>query len=142
MPSQLIYIIKYLYQDDKYILIDGDTQASVQTTHGVNQRCPVSSLLFSIYVNDIGCITQGETGAVTGLPNFRVSNMLYADDLALTANTHTHMQAILNKLQGYAIRKCLTVNTKKFEVICFNFKADGLPQLLYDGDGLPYTDPF
>eukprot|EP00983_Pelagomonas_calceolata_P037087 1136180-Pelagomonas_calceolata.AAC.1 len=112
MPSQLISIIKDLYQDEENILIKGDKRASVQPTRGVKQRCPLSPLLFSIYINGIGWITEGETGAVTGLPNFRVSNMLYADDLVLTANNHTYMQAMLNKLQGYATRKRLTVNTK------------------------------
>eukprot|EP00983_Pelagomonas_calceolata_P051467 1142424-Pelagomonas_calceolata.AAC.7 len=113
-PGQLISIIKGLYQleDDKYILNDGDKWVSVQPMHGVEQGCPLSPLLFSIYVNDVGCIIEGETGALTGLPNFRVSNMLCADDLASTANNHTHMQAMLNKLQGYATRKCLTVNTQ------------------------------
>eukprot|EP00983_Pelagomonas_calceolata_P058720 1145616-Pelagomonas_calceolata.AAC.1 len=101
MPSQLTSIIKNLCQDDKYILIDGNKRASVQLVHGVKQGCPLSPLLFSIYVNDIFHITEGTTGAVTGLPNFYVSNLLYADDLALTANNHTHMQTTLNKLQDY-----------------------------------------
>eukprot|EP00983_Pelagomonas_calceolata_P020777 652984-Pelagomonas_calceolata.AAC.1 len=60
MPSQLIYIIEELYQDDKYILIDGDKQASVQPTHGFKQGCPLLPLLFSIYANDMGCITGGD----------------------------------------------------------------------------------
>eukprot|EP00983_Pelagomonas_calceolata_P013553 433860-Pelagomonas_calceolata.AAC.1 len=34
MPIQLIFITKDLYQDDNYILIDGDKRASVQSTHG------------------------------------------------------------------------------------------------------------
>eukprot|EP00983_Pelagomonas_calceolata_P009970 323354-Pelagomonas_calceolata.AAC.1 len=68
VPSQLISIIKDLYQDEKYIL-DGDKQASVQPTHSVKQGCKLSPLLISIYVNDTGCITEGETGAVTGLPD-------------------------------------------------------------------------
>eukprot|EP00983_Pelagomonas_calceolata_P031806 998312-Pelagomonas_calceolata.AAC.1 len=67
MPSQLILIIKDLCQDDKYILIDRDKRVRVQPMHGVKQGCPLLPLLFSIYVNDIGCITDGETGAMTSL---------------------------------------------------------------------------
>eukprot|EP00983_Pelagomonas_calceolata_P006123 203998-Pelagomonas_calceolata.AAC.1 len=110
--------------------------------HGVRQGCPLSPLLFSIYVNDIGRITEGATGAVTGLTNSYVPNMPYADDLALAANNHTRMQTMFNKLQDYAIRKCLTINTNKSEVVSFNSRAGALPQLLYDGDSLPYTDSF
>eukprot|EP00983_Pelagomonas_calceolata_P001405 47474-Pelagomonas_calceolata.AAC.1 len=49
---------------------------------------------------------------------------------------------MLNKLQDCAIRKCLTVITKKYEVVRFKSRADTLPQLLYDGDSFPYTDSF
>eukprot|EP00983_Pelagomonas_calceolata_P007240 235698-Pelagomonas_calceolata.AAC.1 len=65
MPSQLISIIKD--RDDKYILIDGDKRASVQPTYGFKQGCQLSPILSSIYVNGIGCITNGETGAMTSL---------------------------------------------------------------------------
>eukprot|EP00983_Pelagomonas_calceolata_P017303 542983-Pelagomonas_calceolata.AAC.1 len=66
--------------------------------------------------------------------------MLYSDDLALTANNHTHMHAMSDKLRVYATRKCLTVNAQKNEVACFNFRTDRLPPLLYGVDSLPYTD--
>eukprot|EP00983_Pelagomonas_calceolata_P023434 738093-Pelagomonas_calceolata.AAC.1 len=65
MPSQLISIIKDLYQDDTYILIDGDKRASFQPTHSVKQGCLLSPILFSIYANDVGHITEGATGAMT-----------------------------------------------------------------------------
>eukprot|EP00983_Pelagomonas_calceolata_P016856 530778-Pelagomonas_calceolata.AAC.1 len=68
--------------------------------------------------------------------------MLYADDLALTANNHTHMQAMLNKLQVYATRKYLAVNTQKSEVVCFNSRIVRLPPLLFDGDSLSNTNLF
>eukprot|EP00983_Pelagomonas_calceolata_P012061 386955-Pelagomonas_calceolata.AAC.1 len=34
-------------------LVDGDKQAYVRPTYGVEQGCPISPLLFSIYLNDI-----------------------------------------------------------------------------------------
>eukprot|EP00983_Pelagomonas_calceolata_P002062 69378-Pelagomonas_calceolata.AAC.1 len=36
----------------------------------------------------------------------------------------------------------MPVNIKKSEVVCFNSRAETLPQMLYDGDNLPYTDSF
>eukprot|EP00983_Pelagomonas_calceolata_P037930 1136605-Pelagomonas_calceolata.AAC.1 len=104
MSSQLISIIKYLYQDDKYILIDRDKRATVQPTRGVKQGCPLSPLLFSIYVNDIGCITEGETGAIAELcfwlsPRLAVSSLAFANHHNLANRLH----ALIWLLKTYAI---------------------------------------
>ena len=46
----------------------------------------MSPLLFTLYVNNIDEIADAVQGAVTGTDGFRVTHMLYADDLTLTAN--------------------------------------------------------
>jgi len=69
---------------------------------GVKQGCPLSPLLFSPYVNDIDLIAEGVEGAITGSSTVRVTHMLYADDLCLTANRPDQLQTMLNRLDGYA----------------------------------------
>ena len=59
------------------MLLDGDKSATVQPLLGVKQRCPLSPLLFSIYLNDIDSVTDGAQGALTGIPGFTGKNMLY-----------------------------------------------------------------
>jgi len=43
----------------------------------------------------------------------RVTHMLYADDLTLTANDPVQLQKMLRRLESYAARKGLTVNVQK-----------------------------
>eukprot|EP00983_Pelagomonas_calceolata_P021113 662429-Pelagomonas_calceolata.AAC.1 len=117
MPALLLRAIMEMYQDDKYIMMDGDKRASVHPTNGVKQGrpCPLS--------------WDGVNG---------VSYVLYADDLSLTTNDPGGMQVMLNRLRAYAMRKGLTVNTSKPEVMQFNSRScSSLPTLMYGDVVLP-----
>ncbi len=142
MPRHIVSILKDLYHEDEYTLLDGDKRANMQPFFGVKQGCPLSPLLFSIYMNDIDCLVEGVQGALTGIPNFMVTHLLFADDLSLMSNDHTNVQTMLNRLRAYAQRKSLAVNTLKSEVMCFNSRFDNLPPLYFDVTQLPYTDTF
>ena len=78
----------------------------------VKQGFPLSPLLFLIYLNDVDSLAEGVQGAITGIPNFTVIHMLFADDLSVTSTDHNELQTMLNKLRVYAHKKSLTVNTK------------------------------
>ena len=102
---------------------------------GVKQDCPLSSLLFSLFINDVdNDFGTGFMGAVTGTEGLRVTRMLYADDLTLTANDPVQLQKMLRRLESYAARKGLTVNVQKFNIVNFNaYRNSAVPVFcLYD----------
>jgi len=134
-----------MYENDEYILMDGEKRARVHPTNGVKQGCPLSPLLFSLYINNMGReISEGIEGAVTGDRVNCVSYMLYADDLGLTTYDPGEMQMMLNKFHTYAEKKGLTVNTAKSEVVHFSSKSVSPLQnpFTYDDVVLPEKDRF
>ena len=46
MPSTLLSVIKHMYDNDEYILMDGEKRARVHPTNGVKQGCPLSPSFF------------------------------------------------------------------------------------------------
>ena len=94
-----------MYNRDEYVLKDGDKTARVHPIRGVKQGCPLSPLLFSLYINDIA---EGVSGAIIGTAGVHVSHMLYADDLILLTKEPRAMQIMLSWLAVYARNKHLS----------------------------------
>ncbi len=140
MPSSLLNIIKDLYAEDAYILVDGPKRVPAMPTRGVKQGSPLSPLLFS-HINDIDLIAEGVEGAITGSSTVWVTHMLNADD-CLTANRPDQLQTMLNRLDGYARRKGLTANTAKSEVVHFNSHGCNVPAFSVGDTPLANKDSF
>ena len=140
MPAPLLSVIQDMYNRDEYVLKDGDKTACVHPTRGVKQGCPLSPLLFSLYINDIDDIAEGVSGAITGTAGVHVSHMLYADDLTLLTNEPHDMQIILSRLAVYARNKHLIINTSKSNVVHFNSAGEQVPVFDVGGATLHHGD--
>eukprot|EP00983_Pelagomonas_calceolata_P027148 853954-Pelagomonas_calceolata.AAC.1 len=78
----------------------------------------------------------------------RVTHMLHAYDMCITANHPTVLQIMLDslssnlRLHGYAQKKGLIINVSNSEVVHFNSKGDNAPTFTLGGTYLVQAESF
>jgi len=113
-----------------------------QSVLGVKQGCPLSPLLFGIFLDDFEAYLQQRLGEAAALPTLAgrtVPPLLFADDMFLIATTAAGLQAQLHALQAYCDAKKLTVNTAKTQVMILRPGGGGGNGRLAAGEAFSYA---
>jgi hypothetical protein len=102
-------------------------------TIDVKQGCPLSPLLFGLYIDAL----ESRIVALVGddgpdLAGTAVKLLLYADDLVLMSKSLRGLQKQLDELSAFCKERDLTMNVKKTKVVVFGSRVNSSP-LHYDG---------
>ena len=92
----------------------------ISSNLGLKQGCPLSPLLFNLYINEIAKHLSPTSEDSIMLQNEKITHLVYADDLIILASSKKTLQDKLDKLGKFAEIKELSVNTKKSQVMVFN----------------------
>ena len=92
-----------------------------QSTIGVKQGCPLSPLLFGMFLDDFEMHMQSKVPPTLAqlplLGGCIVPPLLFADDMLLISTSVAGLNAQLRSLQAYCDAKKLTVNAAKTQVV-------------------------
>ena len=86
---------------------------------GLKQGCPLSPLLFNLYIDDVGSVFTDDCAPLE-LHDIKLSHFLYADDMILLSETEEGLQNSLNALHRFSVRKRLEISVKKSKTMVFN----------------------
>ena len=135
--------IMSLYRTTEYAikLKNGHTRA-IQSNLGLKQGCPLSPMLFNLYIDDIKNIFDDKCDPVD-IQDTKINHFLYADDLVILSESKTGLQRCLDKASNFAKTKLLTISVKKSKTMVFNVAGRFIRDIFtLDGKGLEPVQTF
>ena len=112
--------IASMYMKTEYsIKLNSGHSHAIHSNLGLKQGCPLSPLLFNLYIDDIDNIFDDLCYPIE-FQNEKINNFLYADDLVIVSHSSEGLQRCLDKVYDFAKGKHLTISVKKSKTMIFN----------------------
>ena len=122
LQGKLLDLIMDIYKKTKCaVRMGGSCTEFFAVTRGVRQGCPLSPILFNLYVNDIFTImNQNNESEIFLNKEVPINAIMYADNLILLSDTPEGLQKHIDKLSKYCDDWRLNINLKKTKIMIFN----------------------
>jgi len=136
VPCKVARLVEALYDDTKcQVRVGGQLSEAFEVKTGVRQGCPLSSLLFNIFIDYVVCQAfQDDRSGVLIKYRFdpkdrfdswiskpdgeaRISLAMYADDMALMDSSDRRLDSSVTKLNDAMVKWGLTMSVKKTKIM-------------------------
>ena len=139
-----------LYRETKFqVKVNGSVSTGfVVTLSGVRQGCPMSPLLFGLFIEQFQAMLAKECPGigVFSLKGLLLKDITYADDIALMAHSLAELQLLIDCLKRFCAEVGMEVNVDKTKgMICSRPRAGPrvcLSALIYDSKSIDYQKFF
>jgi hypothetical protein len=161
IDNQLIEVIKSLYDEaTSAVLLNGNAGDFFPMTVGVRQGCPLSPVLFNIFlekimqkaltpmhssVNDCFADEAGETDtslssvSIGGRP---LCNLRFADDIDLLGSSEEELQQLTRRLEETAAEYGMEISSEKSKILVNSTKPRPSTNIQMNGQTLEEVDQF
>ncbi|KAI3373348.1 hypothetical protein L3Q82_006650 [Scortum barcoo] len=122
----LLRAVRSLYDRSRSLVRIAGSKSDLFPVHvGLRQGCPLSPVLFIIFMDRISRRSQGPEGVRFG--NHRISSLLFADDVVLLASSSQDLQHVLERFAAECEAAGMRISTSKSEAMVTRPEKGGVP---------------
>uniref|UniRef100_A0A6Q2ZFL9 ribonuclease H n=1 Tax=Esox lucius TaxID=8010 RepID=A0A6Q2ZFL9_ESOLU len=136
----LLIAVRSLYDRSRSLVRIAGSKSDLFPVHvGLRQGCPLSPVLFVIYMDRISRRSQGPEGVRFG--DHTISSLLFVDDVVVLAPSSQDLQHALGRFAAECKAVGMKISTSKSEAMVLSRKRVACP-LQVGGECLPQVDEF
>uniref|UniRef100_A0A672GTN4 Reverse transcriptase domain-containing protein n=4 Tax=Salarias fasciatus TaxID=181472 RepID=A0A672GTN4_SALFA len=136
----LLRAVRSLYDRSRSLVRIAGSKSDLFPVHvGLRQGCPLSPVLFIIFMDRISRCSQGPEGFRFG--NHRISSLLFADDVVLLASSNPDLQHALGRFAAECEAAGMRISTSKSEAMVLDRRKVACP-LQVGGETLAQVEEF
>ncbi|KAK3519654.1 hypothetical protein QTP86_015888 [Hemibagrus guttatus] len=136
----LLRAVRSLYNRSRSLVRIASCKSDLFPVHvGLRQGCPLSPVLFIVFMDRISRRSQGVEGVRFG--DHRISSLIFADDVVLLASSSLDLQHALGRFAAECKAAGMRVSTSKSEAMVLNRKKVACT-LQVGGGVLPQVEEF
>ena len=120
ITGKFFNIIRGIYsKDTACVKVDSKRTESFAINQGVRQGCPLSPLLFNIFLADLAKSLKSLDDKLA-IQEDGINSLFWADDIVLLAKNEENLNEMINLVAVYCEGNTLTINCKKTKCMIFN----------------------
>jgi len=123
ITGRMLDALQHIYQHTEIKLaLNGQTHThSMITSKGVKQGCPLSPLLFGLFIEQLHELLESSCGHLAGIRMgaYNLLDIFYADDVAMLATVLQSLNMMCGKLEHFCDEKHMEVNVPKSKYVVF-----------------------
>ncbi|KAK3512519.1 hypothetical protein QTP70_015647, partial [Hemibagrus guttatus] len=136
----LLRAVRSLYNRSRSLVRIASCKSDLFPVHvGLRQGCPLSPVLFIVFMDRISRRSQGLEGVQFG--DHRISSLIFADDVVLLASSSLDLQHALGSFAAECEAAGMKVSTSKSEAMVLDWKKVACT-LQVGGEVLPQMEEF
>ncbi|KAK3539792.1 hypothetical protein QTP70_013228 [Hemibagrus guttatus] len=136
----LLRAVQSLYNRSRSLVRIANCKSDLFPVHvGLRQGCPLSPVLFIVFMDRISKRSQGLEGVRFG--DHRISSLIFADDVVLLAPSSLDLQHALGRFSAECEAAGMGVSTSKSEAMVLDQKKVACT-LQFGGEVLPQVEEF